>query len=164
MGRIRVYPCGGNFERSRNSAIISFFVAFVLYSLDGFYTYPSYFVFVLSELAFVVSFAVFLYQMNTVRTMMRVKYLIDGDSCTDCLLNFFCTPCSIAQMAAEVDVENPMSMNEPAEYISPSGSGVNVTQYHVATPSQIVVVDTQAPVYAQPIQAVVVGEPKDARV
>ena len=106
--------------------------------------------------------------LNSLRQFVRLKNNIHGDGCSDCTINFCCTSCSVAQLAAEVDVEDPCSLSEPSEYIAPTGSAGNVVSgVHVVSPQAVyisqqpVVYQQQPVIYAQAVPAAEVGQSKN---
>lgn len=170
MGRVKFFPCGGNFSTSRNVLIAAFFVSTISFNIifNAAYLVRSTGVYFLLECLAWGSFIVFLYMLNSLRQFVRLKNNIHGDGCSDCTINFFCACCSVAQLAAEVDVEDPCSLSEPSEYIAPTGSAGNVVSgVHVISPQalyisqQPVVYQQQPVIYAQAVPAAEVGQSKN---
>lgn len=59
---------------------------------------------------------VLFYVFYSIRTRMREKLAIAGDGFYDCIVSFFCSCCSMVQMAAEVDLEHVHICDPPEEY------------------------------------------------
>ena len=116
MGKLKRYPCGGSFGVSRMVILATCIVYGICNSFVNSRQFSQEAVNILN-LINLVCFITIIFMLNDIRFFMRTKHNIRGDSCNDCCTNFCCTPCSVAQMAAEVDVENPCSLSEPGEYI-----------------------------------------------
>ena len=139
MGKLKRYPCCGSFGGSRMVLLAAFF----LYGISGYFTRSERFSSIgniLNGINFV-CFFIIMYMLNDIRLFMRTKHNIRGDFCNDCCTNLCCTPCSVAQMAAEVDVENPCSLSEPGEYFPQMNSFPVEPQIHYA--AQPVLVQAQ---------------------
>jgi len=175
MGRVKFFPCGGNFVTSRNVLVAAFVIMSITYNIDSFVRLPNQGTYYLLQCLFLASFVTFFYMLNSLRSFIRLKYNIQGDGCLDCLVNWFCTPCSVAQLAAEVDVEDPCSLREPSEYIAPAGSAGTVVyavspqvvyiperqqQQPVIYAQQPVIYAQQPVIYAQAVPAAEVGRSK----
>ena len=123
MGKIKYYPIWGSFSASRSL----FLIVYVLYYSCAVFTYVPGAPFVAY-----LCVGIICYMLNKIRGFMREKYNLRGNSCHDCMVNWCVTCCSIVQMAAEVDVENPCSMSEPEEYVPNARSYPSVSRINNA--------------------------------
>ena len=73
--------------------------------------------------------ALIFYIVYRLRTMIRRKYNIYGDDCTDAVTTACCVPCSVAQMSREVELEPRCccQCSAPEEYLLSTPQTVEMT-------------------------------------